>query len=250
MNITPDSFSDGGKYNNRSSAKTQIEKMIVSGVDIIDIGAESTRPDAEILTLDEEWRRLKSVLEVIPKENNVRFSLDSRNYETQLKAQEYNIDIINDVTGFESNKMLDLAVHNNKEIIFMHSLTIPADKEITIPADEDVVEVLMKWAEEKIKYFKKQGLDKSQIIFDPGLGFGKTAQQSWEIIKRVDEFKKLGVKILIGHSEKSFLTLFTNKKAGERISETLTISSILLHKNIDYLRIHNVEKHHEMMNVF
>lgn len=249
LNITPDSFSDGGKFYSVESAKKHLNKLIDDGADVIDIGAESTRPNAETITVEDEWKRLLPVMEIIKDYPDIEFSLDSRNPENQLKALSYGVSIINDVCGFESQDMIDLASSSGKKIIFMHSLSIPADKNLIIPESEDPVLVVYEWAESKIKQLVDSGVNKSQIIFDPGIGFGKNSKQSWDIIQRVDKFKELGVEILIGHSEKSFLTLFTDKAAGERLNETLIISKILMDKDIDYLRVHNVKSHKELLNV-
>lgn len=249
LNLTPDSFSDGGKYPSIDQIKYHIEDLIEDGVDIIDIGAESTRPNARTLSLEEEWERLEPTLSLIKNyNNNTKFSLDSRNPETQQKALDYGIDIINDVTGFKSQEMISAGIRSEK-IIFMHSLTVPADKNIVISENEDVIKLLKNWAHEKIYQLEKSGIDKSKMIFDPGIGFGKNSAQSWNIIKHIDEFKSLDIEILVGHSEKSFLSLFTDLEAGERNIETLAVSAMLTLKNIDYIRVHDVKSHRRLLNV-
>ena len=124
----------------------------------------------------------------------------------------------------------------------MHSLTVPADKKITISEDEDPVKVVVEWAKDKISQFHQQGIDSNRLIFDPGLGFGKTASQSFEIIKRVDELKPLGLPLFIGHSEKSMFALFTDLPAGKRDIETTSTSFYLTQKNVEYIRVHDFKK--------
>jgi dihydropteroate synthase len=122
----------------------------------------------------------------------------------------------------------------------MHSLSIPADKDITFPEGTDVVLQLDKWLDKKIKELEKIGIKKENMIFDPGIGFGKTPKQSMNILLNADKFHKKGIKVLIGHSEKSFLSLFTDKPAGKRTIETCVLTYILATKNIDFVRVHDV----------
>lgn len=246
LNLTPDSFSDGGKYD----AYLRLKQFIIEGVDVIDVGAESTRPDAQIISPEEEWNRLKPIFEFIKKENiKTPISLDSRNSETIERALDYGVSYINDVSGLENEKIISLVKKYDLKAIFMHSLTIPADKNVNIPESEDIILFLKNWASVKIEALKKFGVKGEALVFDPGIGFGKTAKQSLEIIKRIDELKELGIPLLIGHSEKSFFSLFTDKKAGERNVETNVVTSYLASKNIDYIRVHNVAEAKRAINI-
>ena len=236
LNITPDSFFDGGKYNAPDLALQQAQKLIDDGADIIDIGAESTRPGAIPITTEEEWKRLEQILPLIiklAKNHNVKISLDSRNYQTIYKALECGgIDIINDVSGFSHPKMIELAAQSGKKIIVMHNLGIPADKNKIIPTDLDVIEVIIEWMAERLNLLLQSGVKQQQIIFDPGIGFGKNAAQSMAIIKNIERLKIFNLPLLIGHSRKSFLDYNENK--------TAEISSYLAKKHIEYLRVHNI----------
>lgn len=249
LNITPDSFSDGGKYFNQENAVKYFEKMIAEGADVIDVGAQSTRPNADIIPQKEEWQRLENFFRIISKKKyDVEISLDSCNPETVEKALGFNIDYINDVSGFKDDRMKKLAANSGKKIIFMHSLTIPADKKIYISENEDVIDILSKWLEKKILELSQSSIKKENMIFDPGIGFGKTARQSLEIIMNIERFKKFGIKILVGHSEKSFLSLFTDKPAGQRGEETRRFTKILAEKSVDYIRVHNVLENKKVIN--
>lgn len=225
LNVTPDSFSDGGigDYAARAAQAT------TDGASVIDIGAESTRPGATPVTPQEEWARLEPVLQSIPK--TVPLSLDTRHPETLTKAIPFGVRWLNDVGGLQDERLVAVAREAGLTMVLMHSLTVPADKNVTLPADCDVITTLIEWAKPRIDTLKSE-----KLIFDPGLGFGKTVAQSWRIIEEAERFKALGVPILIGHSRKSFLNL----PMEERDAATATISRKLAAKGIDYLRVHNV----------
>jgi dihydropteroate synthase len=242
LNVTPDSFSDGGRYLDLKSAIKQLEIMIEQGADIIDIGGQSTRPNAKIISEDEEWNRLEPILKHLKNNKfNVEISIDSFHANIIKQSLDIGIDYINDVNGLKDSEMLKVAAQSGKKVILMHSLTVPADKNITLAPNINVIKFLQKWLKQRIKELQKAGIKKDKIIFDAGIGFGKTSEQSLEIIQNISAFKKFGVEILVGHSEKSFLSLFTNKPAGQRNVETEIISYLMAKQKIDYLRVHNVD---------
>jgi len=256
LNLTPDSFSDGGSYKTESALR-QIHNLILDGVKIIDIGGESTRPGARLLETVDEWSRIQPVLQAIQKirtgfegdapnpftEPGVRFSVDTRNPEIASRSIQLGVDWINDVSGFASNAMKEaVSVSPATKIVIMHSLSVPPTKNEVLSPQDDPIQALMDWAETRIQDLKQFGIERNRIIFDPGLGFGKTPQQSWEILRRAEEFHKLHVPLLFGHSRKSFLTSLTAKPPQERDHETAVISVELAKKGISYLRVHNGEQ--------
>jgi len=250
LNITPDSFSDGGKFLDVKAALQQVEIMLAQGADVIDIGAQSTRPQAETISHEEEWFRLEPVLkEIRSSASKVEISIDSFYPQTIRKALDYNISIINDVTGFYSSEMKKLAAETGKKIIFMHSLTIPVDKNINLPEYTDVINFLKDWAEKKTRELEYNGIKKDKLIFDPGIGFGKTPKQSLQIALHAEKFNDLGVEVMIGHSEKSFMSLFTENQAGKRNVETHIFSYLLARKKVNYLRVHDVEGNKRAVNL-
>ena len=249
LNITSDSFSDGGLYESPDVALNQAMKLSKNGVKIIDIGAESTRPGAKTISPEEEWKKLSPVISLL-KKNNFKISIDTRNSSTAKKSLEAGADWINDVSGFNDNEMIEATKNSACKIVVMHNLGIPANPQNTIKESEDVVEVVYSWGKEKIEELAARGISKERIIFDPGIGFGKTATQSLELIKSAEKFKNLGVKILFGHSEKSFLKLFTDKPAGKRGLETAIISAYLSDNGIDYIRVHNPEINNHAISLF
>jgi dihydropteroate synthase len=254
LNVTPDSFSDGGKFNSLENAIFHLKKMLNDGADMIDIGAESTRPGFTPVSVEEEWKRLQ---ELLPKiihevknfnhENNkkVTTSIDTRHFETAKKAYELGVDIINDVDGLIDDRTIDFIAQNNITTILMHNLKVPAIEETLINKHLNLIVEIIKWAQEKISYLIQKGVKKSQLIFDVGIGFGKNSLQSIRILKNIDEFRVLELPLYVGHSKKSFLEAIDFSEIGEnldRAEKTLVISDYLIKKNIDFIRVHDVEK--------
>lgn len=240
VNVTPDSFSDGGKTLDPQSALRAIAQRFDEGADAVDIGAESTRPGATPLSAEQEWQRLKPVLDGI---NTIRgrgiISLDTYHPQTAAKALSYDVDIINDVSGFSSAEMIKALVSCDCRIVVMHSLGVPADKSVTLPDSCDVIGELVRWARARIERLQDAGIALSRIVFDPGIGFGKTAAQSTYIVRNVSVLKTIGVPILVGHSRKSFLS-------GDRDVATLAASAALAEAGVDWLRVHDVAAHRRL----
>jgi len=250
LNVTPNSFSDGGRFMEPEAALKHARRLVEEGAGIIDVGAESTRPDGAALDQETEWARIEPVLhglreireELLPL-NPFLISIDSRNPSTVRSALEIGVDILNDVTGFTRPEMLEIAEGTDVPLVFMHSLSIPVVKGESIPPDRDSVEFLMTWAEERLAEFDRRGIARHRLIFDPGIGFGKTARQSWHILDHVERFHDLGLPLLIGHSRKSFLEAVTDKPSAGRDAETLAVSQGLTTKGVEILRVHDVKGH-------
>ena len=243
LNLTPDSFSDGGHFTSADLALRHAEALIEAGAGVIDIGAESTRPHATPLSREEEWARLAPVLPALKactKKAGVILSIDTRHAATAKQAIEMGADWINDVSGCDDTGMRKLIAGSAVSVVVMHHLGIPADPSHTIAKECDVIDAIISWAQEKITVLEAEGIAKERIIIDPGIGFGKTAQQSWEIIRHIASFRALGVRLLVGHSRKSFLSRVTAIPAEDRDIETYAVSSYLAHEHVDYLRVHDV----------
>ena len=202
LNITPDSFSDGGLHFTPEKAVGAAREMIRQGAAIIDIGAESTRPGATALSSAEEWARLQPVLAAL---KDIPFSVDTRHAETASKALAAGAAWINDVSGFSDAAMVAAVKSNNCKLVFMNSLSVPASRDIVLPLKADAVTLILAWAKERIAALEAAGIVKNRLIFDPGIGFGKTREQSFALLRGIEKFKVLGVPILVGHSRKSFL---------------------------------------------
>ena len=251
INVTPDSFSDGGAHLDPAAALTQIQKMSEAGTRIFDLGAESTRPDATPLTPAEEWSRLLPVLQALKeyrhsdqnRQSPLILSVDTRHAEVAAHAIEAGADWINDVSGWGDPDMQKVAASADVDLVMMHSLAVPAQRNVVLPLHDDPVALILSWAESRIQALVQRGISRERIIFDPGLGFGKTIEQSWEILRRIKKFRELGVRILVGHSRKSFLTSLTPRSAPERDIETLTLSIDLAAQGVDFLRVHDTQAH-------
>lgn len=242
LNYTPDSFSDGGEHFSIEKAAQKIAHIAECGVEVLDIGAESTRPGAKAISSEEEIARLKNIIPEARKildKSKTLLSLDSRNFQTIKYFEDY-IDIVNDVSGLYDRRIVDLVRYSRKKAVFMHSLVVPAQKEIHLDNDVDIISHMQTWFEAKLNYLDQNGIYVSQLIFDPGIGFGITPRQSLDIIKNHDQLVLYGVEILLGYSRKSFLMQFGATHPKDRDSETHAITTFLaLKKFTNYIRVHD-----------
>lgn len=246
INVTPDSFSDGGKFLQSDNAMQQALSLIESGAEVIDIGAESTSPIAKPLDAKEEWKRLEPVLRLIHDEKKrflipPKISVDTRHVDVAEQALALGVDWINDVTGLDDPAMRDLVAQAKVDCVIMHHLCIPEDRNHVLPRAADPVKLVYEWGAKRLEILEQAGIAREKMIFDPGIGFGKMAEHSLLLIKSIERFKALGARLLVGHSRKTFLSLFTDKNFSERDVETLAITLHLAKQEIDYLRVHNVE---------
>lgn len=245
LNITPDSFSDGGKFINLPSALAQAEKLVHEGAEVLDIGAESTRPGATPVPPEREWALLEPIL-VGLKEHckqwafKPKLSVDTRHYRVAEKAMNLGIDWINDVSGFVDSNMRALAAGSSVKCVVMHNLGVPAQKNRVLASHPDIGEQILDWAEQRFDALLDAGVDFNQLIFDVGIGFGKTAQQSIFLLDNINQFRRLNCPLLVGHSRKSFLNWITEKSCPDRDFDTARVSYQLAAKRVDYLRVHNV----------
>ncbi len=250
LNVTPDSFSDGGKFDSLETALTHLKKLIAEGADVIDIGAESTRPQATPIGPQEEWRRLTKILpavisEVKKSQKKIKTSIDSYHFETLVKAWELGVDVVNDVTGLSDERIVNFIAAKNVETVLMHHAAIPAVEGALVNRNINLIREMLRWSEEKISYLQQKNVKKSQLIFDVGIGFGKDALQSIRVLKNIDAFRVLGLPLYVGHSKKSFLEAI--KIEGDRAEKTLVVSKYLLQKNVDFLRVHDVAAHFSLL---
>lgn len=243
INVTPDSFSDGGKYDSIETVIQQIETLALAGADIIDIGAEATNPKTTGITPETEWERLAPILHALPNFSiPPKISIDTRHADIAKKALDLGVNWINDVSGLEDPAMREVIAASDCDVVVMHHLGIPVDKKKILPPTADPVKTIFKFAEKKIAELVQHGISRERIIFDVGIGFGKTAEHCLALIKHIAAFQSLGVRLLVGHSRKLFLNLFTQQAFAERDIETTAISIFLNSQPVDYLRVHNVEQ--------
>lgn len=250
LNITPDSFSDGGEYNSTEKAIAHLHELINDDADIIDIGAESTRPGAQEISANEQLKRILPVLNYI-KENNIKIpvSIDTRNALVAQECIKLGASIINDVSGldFDKNMAEVIAKNSNIKIIIQHSLGLPQNMQDN-PQYDNLMDDIYKSLRAKIDYAISKGIKKENIIIDAGIGFGKTREQNFEILHRWQELKTLECPVMLGISRKSLLNMpqSTNE---EKDLYTLALNSILLNENIDYIRVHNVKIHKQLLDM-
>lgn len=253
LNVTPDSFSDGGKLslNNFTSV---LKKVSDYNIHIVDLGAESTRPGAVPVSPKDEWQRLVPYIELFfdfyrDKMFRPKLSVDTRYSQTAKKVIDMGVDIINDVGGL-SNEMLEVLKDTNVEYILTHSVTVPASRDQTLPINKDPVGEIKKWLNKKVSILEEKNISLDRVIFDPGIGFGKTAGQSLNILKRIREFYCFPLRIMVGHSRKSFMKAFSADNPIDRDCESAGVSLSLMEQGADILRVHEADFHARVLRGF
>lgn len=235
LNITPDSFSDGGKHNTLDAALRHTKKMIKEGADIIDIGGESTRPGYTPISIEEELERVIPVIEKIKREFDIPLSIDTCKHRVAHEALEAGADMLNDIWGTEHNEaMAQTAAKFNVPFCLMHNRNTPIK--------HNFMPELLKDMEQGIKNAIGAGLDKDLIIIDPGIGFGKTYEQNIIVINELEKLHTLGCPILLGASRKSLIGITLDLPVEERLEGTLATSVIAVLKGAMFLRVHNVKE--------
>lgn len=235
LNITPDSFSDGGNYNNIEKAVEKAKLMIEEGADIIDIGGESTRPGGEYVTEEEEVKRVIPIIERLSKEIDVPISIDTYKSRVAEEAIKAGATLINDVWGFKKDKeMAKVAAKYDVAVCLMHN---KADKNYS-----DIIEDMKKELKESLYIARSAGVKDEKIILDPGIGFAKTYEDNLNVMNNLEKFRELGYPVLLGTSRKSMIGLTLNLPVNERVEGTLATTSIGILKGCDFVRIHDVKE--------
>jgi len=238
LNVTPDSFSDGGQFYRADQAYQHALRMVEAGADIIDIGAESTRPGAGAVDLKEEWRRLEGVLHKLRPEISIPISIDTYKSEIARWALDSGADIINDISGLTFDpQMVKVASRVNCPVIVMHIKGTPRDMQLN-PHYDNLMEELHQFFQQQIEYAEGHGL--SQLILDPGIGFGKRLQDNLEIIRRLTEFRSFGLPLLLGPSRKSFIGKVLDVDPEHRLMGTAAMVALALNNGARILRVHDV----------
>ena len=250
LNITKDSFSDGGDFYDLPDSIAHLHKLVQDGADIIDIGAESTRPGAVEISAEKQLEKLIPVLKYI-KENNIDIpiSIDTRSSIVANECAKYGISMINDISGLEFDKnMVNVVRENNVKIVIQHSSGNPDVMQNFIDY-RNLIDDIYNNLSSKVSFAISNNIKKENIIIDPGIGFGKSKADNIELIKRFREYRTIGCPILMGISRKSFLNIpdATNE---EKDLYTLALNSILINENIDMIRVHNVEIHKKFMQIY
>ncbi len=249
LNVTPDSFSDGGKYNKNNLAKKQLEYLFKKGADLVDIGGESTRPGSKPISSKIEWNRIKNILKNINKKKVI--SLDSRKSSIMEKGIKSGVKLINDVSGLNYDKN---SIHILKKykvpFVIHHSLGNP-DVMQNNPKYKNVLLDIYDFFEEKIKFLRKVGINHNNIILDPGIGFGKNLKHNITIIKNISIYHSLGLPILLGVSRKRFIKeLSNNNDSTLRIGGTVSSGIYAMMQGVQLLRVHDVNEIKQSIKVF
>ena len=246
LNITPDSFSDGGKFIDRDKAIEQGLKMAAEGTAIIDVGPESTRPGAQDVTADEQVHRAIPVIAKLAKKTKACISIDTTNYEVAKAALDAGANIINDITALADERMAQLAAERKVPVILMHMQGTPRTMQVK-PKYKDVVREVLKFLLDKAKRAEKFGIPKQRIFIDPGIGFGKTVEHNLQLLANIDKFVKTGCRVLVGPSRKWFLGKLTGKEnPADRTFGTAAAVALCASAGVSIVRVHDVAK---MMDV-
>ena len=241
LNVTPDSFSDGGQFLDPHFAIDQAQKMVADGADIIDVGAESTRPGSHTIEVEEELRRLRPVLRVLGKQCSVPISVDTRKAEVAKRALDWGVHLVNDVSALRFDMGLGHLVANTRAgIVLMHMKGDPETMQDHCQYD-NVVDEVKTFLQDRIEIAESYGIDRKQIIIDPGIGFAKSTKQNLSLLKNLATFKSLGQPVLVGVSRKSFIGAVINKPVGKRTMGTAAAVAMAVLHGAQIVRVHDVE---------
>jgi len=241
LNVTPDSFSDGGKFIKPEKAVQHAIKMVEEGAAIIDIGGESTRPGAPEVSINEELDRVIPIIETIHNELDIIISIDTSKAEVMLEAHKAGAGMINDVRALSEKNSLTVAHQTGLPICLMHMQGQPRSMQAN-PSYKDVNSEVMAFLQERVDTCVKQGIDRNKIIIDPGFGFGKTVQHNLSLLANLTLFESLGLPILIGLSRKSLLQTITDKDVELRLAGSLALAVIAAINGGTIFRVHDVEQ--------
>lgn len=240
VNATPDSFSDGGRFLDEEAAVNHALALVADGANILDIGGESTRPGSQTVEIEEELRRVLPVVRRLAKENDALISIDTTKAEVARQAIDAGADIVNDISGLRfDEQMAAVCRDSGAAVICMHMQGTPRTMQEN-PTYDDAVADIATFFGERLESLERAGIERERIVFDPGVGFGKTAAHNLEILSAIEQFRALGRPVLIGHSRKRFLSKVLNRDVDERTSGTIGVAVALAAQHTDIIRVHDV----------
>ena len=241
LNVTPDSFSDGGKFASFDKALAQVAQMISDGADIIDIGGESTRPGAVDVSEADELTRVIPLLKAIKANFTIKVSIDTSKAEVMAQAIAHGADIINDVRALQNEGCLAVLAQSNVPVCLMHMQGLPRSMQEN-PHYDEVIGDIKQFFIERIKVCEQAGIKRERLILDPGFGFGKTLEQNYQLLAQLHQFSDLGLPLLSGTSRKSMIGNLLARKVDERLAGSLTTAIIAAQKNVSIIRVHDVKE--------
>ena len=240
VNVTPDSFSDGGRFVRTESAVEQALQLIEQGAEILDLGGESTRPGAEPVAVAEELQRVLPVVERLAKLTDVPLSIDTTKAEVARQCLQAGAEIINDISGLTFDaEMPEVCREFQAGIVCMHIQGTPQTMQLN-PRYDDCVGEIRDWLEQRIALLAASGIPAERTLIDPGIGFGKTAEHNVTLLGSIAAFRKLGRPVLIGHSRKGFLKKVLGRDLDERLAGTIGVAVALAAQGTDVIRVHDV----------
>ena len=249
LNITPDSFSDGGRFADYERAIAHAFKLISAGADILDVGGESTRPGSDPVPGPVELERVIPVIRAVRESSDIPISIDTNKSEVALQSLAAGADIINDVSSLRFDPgMARVAAESGAPLILMHMLGAPRTMQIN-PVYESVISQIIAFLEERMKFAVKNGIERSQIIVDPGIGFGKTVTHNLNIIRDLDSFSCMDRPIMLGASRKRFIGKILGRPEGERELGTAVVNAFGIAAGAHILRVHDVAFHREAVGL-
>ena len=250
VNVTPDSFSDGGQFDNAAAAVDHALQLADDGAAILDIGGESTRPYAEKISTQEELGRVLPVIERLAKQTTVPISIDTSSAKVARAAIDVGAEIINDVTGLAGDsEMPQVAASTNVGVCAMHMQGTPQTMQDD-PQYADVVAEILDYLQGRLNQLIEFGIEQSRICLDPGIGFGKSHHHNLQLLKSCHQFHSLGAPLLVGHSRKGFIAHVLNDRECERMSGTIGTSIALALQGIQILRVHDVAEVQRALTMF
>ena len=249
LNVTPDSFFFFFQFLNKNSAIGHALKMIEEGADIIDIGGESTKPFSSPVSLDEELSRVLPVIEDLRKETDVCISIDTTKSEVANQALEMGASIINDVSAMEfDEKMIGIALKFDCPIVLMHMKGIPKNMQEN-PHYSSLISEIITYLNARIDFVLSKGIDRKKIIIDPGIGFGKSVENNFEIINNLNQFVDLGYPVMLGASRKSFIGITLDVPEDKRVEGSLAANIIGFQKGVSVFRVHDVNQTRKALTI-
>ncbi|MBN1898161.1 MAG: dihydropteroate synthase [Spirochaetes bacterium] len=249
LNLTPDSFYDGGRYIKKEEAIKKACSLVNEGADILDIGAESTRPGALKLSEQEERDRLIPVLKALRKRIRIPLSVDTYKSEIARAALDEGCDIINDISGLGFDKKMAPVISAYRAgLVIMHMKGTPRTMQKN-PAYRDLITEIKNFFKKSLKIALEKGINYDKIILDPGIGFGKTVEHNYSIINRLSEFKTFKRPVLIGVSRKSLIGKVLDQSAEERLLGTIVLNTVSILKGANIIRVHDVKEHKDLLRL-
>lgn len=249
LNVTPDSFFDQGKYFQPEKTVQHALEMIAEGADILDIGGESTRPNASPVSEAEELQRIIPIIKFLRLQTSIPLSIDTMKPKVAFEALTAGANWLNDVAGLRDPEMVEVAQSFDVPVCIMHMQGTPQTMQQHTEYEEDIISYLCRWFDNKVNELIKKGLKERNIILDPGIGFGKTVDDNLKIVHNLPKFKDLGYPILLGVSRKSFMSKILNRPTDQLLGPTLALNTLAIRAKTDIIRVHDVKEHRMIIDL-